>query len=78
MQIESVTLSSFRPFGPDPISVKLSSEITAIVGPNGAGKTAFLHALIKLFGVSRAQRVWHHGSSMVRKVAKSFAEQDRR
>ena len=59
MQIESITLSGFRSFGPDPISVTLSSEVTAIVGPNGAGKTAFLHALAKLFGVSRAQRTIH-------------------
>lgn len=56
MQIERVTLSGFRSFGPDPISVMLSPHVTAIVGPNGAGKTAFLHALAKLFGVNRAQR----------------------
>nr|WP_294047753.1 DUF2813 domain-containing protein [Sphingomonas sp.] len=34
----------------------IASEITAVVGPNAAGKTALLHALSKLFGVSRAQR----------------------
>ncbi len=34
----------------------VASEITAVVGPNAAGKTALLHALSKLFGVSRAQR----------------------
>lgn len=56
MRIESVTLSGFRCFGPDPISVLISSEITAIVGPNAAGKTALLHALSKLFGVTRTQR----------------------
>lgn len=56
MRIESITLSGFRCFGPDPISVLISSEITAVVGPNAAGKTALLHALSKLFGVSRAQR----------------------
>ncbi|QOG06419.1 AAA family ATPase [Aureimonas sp. OT7] len=56
MRIESVTLSGFRCFGPDPITVPISSEITAVVGPNAAGKTALLHALSKLFGVSRAQR----------------------
>ena len=56
MRIESVTISGFRCFGPTPISVQISSEITAVVGPNAAGKTALLHALSKLFGVSRAQR----------------------
>lgn len=56
MRIESITLSGFRCFGPDPITVSISSEITAVVGPNAAGKTALLQALSKLFGVSRAQR----------------------
>ena len=56
MRQESVTLSGFRCFGPDPITVPIASEITAVVGPNAAGKTALLHALSKLFGVSRAQR----------------------
>ena len=56
MLIESVTLSGFRSFGAEPVIVPLASEITAIIGPNGAGKTALLHALAKLFGVSRAER----------------------
>ncbi|WP_448724127.1 ATP-dependent nuclease [Pseudomonas farris] len=56
MLIESVVLSGFRCFGPDPISVTLSPKITTVVGPNAAGKTALLHALAKLFGVTRAQR----------------------
>ena len=56
MRLESVSLSGFRCFGPDPISVPLSADITAVIGSNGAGKTAFLQALVKLFGVSRAQR----------------------
>lgn len=56
MRIVSVTLSGFRCFGIDPITVQISSEITAVIGPNAAGKTALLHALSKLFGVSRAQR----------------------
>ncbi|MBN2740475.1 MAG: AAA family ATPase [Rhodobacteraceae bacterium] len=56
MRIETVTLSGFRCFGPDPITVPISSEITAVIGPNAAGKTALLHALSKMFGVSRAQR----------------------
>lgn len=56
MRLESVTLSGFRCFGPDPITVSIAPEVTAVVGPNAAGKTALLHALSKLFGVSRAQR----------------------
>ncbi|WP_241122807.1 ATP-dependent nuclease [Achromobacter xylosoxidans] len=56
MRIESISLSNFRCFGPDTITVPISSEITAVVGPNAAGKTALLHALSKMFGVSRAQR----------------------
>ena len=56
MRLESITLSGFRCFGSDPISVPIAPEITAVVGPNAAGKTALLHALAKLFGVSRAQR----------------------
>lgn len=59
MRIESVTICGFRCFGPDPISVSISPEITAVVGPNAAGKTALLHALSKLFGVSRVQRTIH-------------------
>lgn len=56
MRIESIKLSGFRCFGPDPITVSISPEITGVVGPNAAGKTALLHALSKMFGVSRAQR----------------------
>lgn len=56
MLIESVVLSGFRCFAPSPISVTISPKITTIVGPNAAGKTALLHALAKLFGVTRAQR----------------------
>ncbi|UFN51730.1 AAA family ATPase (plasmid) [Roseomonas sp. OT10] len=56
MRLESVTLSGFRCFGPDPLKVPLSPEVTAVVGPNAAGKTALLKALSKLFGVSRAER----------------------
>ena len=56
MRLESVTLSGFRCFGADPVTVPLSAEITAMVGANAAGKTALLQALAKLFGISRAQR----------------------
>ena len=56
MRLESVTLSGFRCFGNDPITVTLSAEITAVIGPNASGKTALLQALTKLFGINRAQR----------------------
>ena len=56
MHLEKVTVSGFRCFGIDPITVSLSSKITALVGANAAGKTALLQALTKLFGISRAQR----------------------
>lgn len=56
MRLESVTLSGFRCFGPQPITMALAPDITAVIGPNAAGKTALLHGLSKLFGVTRAQR----------------------
>ena len=56
LRLEKVTLSGFRCFGPQPTEVILSPHVTAIVGPNAAGKTALLHALSKMFGVSRRQR----------------------
>ncbi len=59
MRLESVTLSGFRCFGPDPLKVLISPEVTAVVGPNAAGKTALLKALSKVFGVSRAERTIH-------------------
>jgi putative ATP-dependent endonuclease of OLD family len=54
--IEKVTISNFRCFGPEPISIAIAPAITAVVGPNAAGKTALLQALSKLFGISKAQR----------------------
>jgi putative ATP-dependent endonuclease of the OLD family len=59
MRLESMTISGFRSFGPDPHRFALDDEITGIVGPNASGKTALLQALVKLFGVTRAQRTIH-------------------
>ncbi len=56
MQIRSITLSSFRCFGPDPTEVPLDPGLTALVGSNGSGKTALLIALSRLFGIARADR----------------------
>jgi putative ATP-dependent endonuclease of OLD family len=68
VRVESITIAGFRCFGPQPTAVPLSPDITAVVGPNAAGKTALLHALAKLFGVTRAQRTvlrsdFHVGAS---------------
>jgi putative ATP-dependent endonuclease of OLD family len=59
VRLESIILSGFRCFGPEPTQVNFAPTITAIVGPNAAGKTALLQGLMKLFGVSRAQRTVH-------------------
>ena len=59
MHLESVTISGFRCFGPDPLTVPFSPEVTAVVGSNASGKTALLKALSKIFGVSRAERTIH-------------------
>lgn len=56
MHIESVTITGFRCFGPQATNVPFSAGLTAIVGPNASGKTAVLQALMRLFGVTRAQR----------------------
>ena len=56
MHIESVTITGFRCFGPHPATIPLNAGLTAIVGANASGKTAVLQALMRLFGVTRAQR----------------------
>lgn len=56
MHIESITISGFRCFSNTPVLIPFSPGITALVGPNGSGKTAVLQALMRMFGVTRAQR----------------------
>lgn len=56
MHIESITIAGFRCFGPTPATIPLSTGLTAVVGANASGKTALLQALMRLFGVTRAQR----------------------
>lgn len=56
MHIESVTITGFRCFGISPVTITFSQGVTAIVGANASGKTAVLQALMRLFGVTRAQR----------------------
>jgi putative ATP-dependent endonuclease of the OLD family len=55
MRIRSLTLSNFRRFGPNPVTVVLT-DLTAFMGANGAGKTAALQALGRLFGAIAADR----------------------
>lgn len=56
MKIETITLSNFRCFGANPVTIKLEQNLTALVGNNGSGKTAVFMALARLFGTSAAQR----------------------
>lgn len=56
MKIESLTLQNFRCFGPEPQTLSLSDDITALVGSNGTGKTAAMQALLRMFGISEEQR----------------------
>ena len=56
LHIESLTISGFRSFGPDGETIVLAEGLTTVVGPNASGKTTLLHALCKVFGVTRAQR----------------------
>jgi predicted ATP-dependent endonuclease of OLD family len=56
MKIDKVSIKNFRCFDSKGIQIELESGITAFVGANGSGKTAVFHALMRLFGVTPAQR----------------------
>lgn len=56
MYLQSMTLTGFRCFGPDPTYIALEPGLSAMIGANGAGKTAALEAAMRLFGVSQDQR----------------------
>lgn len=56
MKIESIILSNFRCFGPEPVKLDLEQNVTAFVGNNGSGKTAVFMAFARLFGTSATQR----------------------
>jgi putative ATP-dependent endonuclease of the OLD family len=56
VQLESLTLTNFRCFGPDPETVTFGPELTIFIGTNGSGKTAVMLALLRMFGVSGDQR----------------------
>ena len=55
MQIDSVTISNFRCFGPEAVTVPLRS-VSAFVGANGCGKTALMQSLSRVFGVLQSDR----------------------
>lgn len=55
MKITRMTISNFRSFGPQPVTVDMS-DATCFVGTNGSGKSALLVAMCKMFGLSEAER----------------------
>lgn len=48
MKLQTIRISNFQCFGPDPTEIDLE-DLTFLIGPNGAGKTAVLQALCRLF-----------------------------
>jgi putative ATP-dependent endonuclease of OLD family len=56
VHIESLTLTNFRCFGPEPERINLDASLTALIGSNGTGKTAACHALQRVFGISTDER----------------------
>jgi putative ATP-dependent endonuclease of OLD family len=56
MHIESVVLTNFRCFGPQPTRIDMDPTLTALIGGNGAGKTAICQALMRMFSVTQEQR----------------------
>ncbi|MDU8629875.1 ATP-dependent nuclease [Pseudomonas syringae group sp. 243L2] len=55
MKLQTLRLSSFQSYGPEPTDVGLEA-ITYLIGPNGSGKTAALQALCRLFAFDPSQR----------------------
>jgi len=56
MFIERLSLTNFRCFGPEILTIDFASGLTTFVGVNGAGKTAVMQALQRLFGITGDQR----------------------
>jgi len=48
MKLQTIRISNFQCFGPEPTEIDLE-DLTFLIGPNGAGKTAVLQALCRLF-----------------------------
>ena len=63
MKLNTIRLSNFQCFGPEPTELDLEN-ITYLIGPNGSGKTAALQALCRLFAfdpsLRRVQRADFH------------------
>jgi putative ATP-dependent endonuclease of OLD family len=55
MRLTKLSLTGFRCFGPDAVTIDID-QLTAFVGANGAGKSAALVALVRMFGTTNAQR----------------------
>lgn len=55
MKLQSIRLSSFQSFGPEPTELTLN-DITYLIGSNGSGKTAVLQALCRLFAFDPSLR----------------------
>jgi putative ATP-dependent endonuclease of the OLD family len=53
MNLQTIRLSNFQCFGPEPTEIDLDS-LTFLIGPNGSGKTAVLQALCRLFAFDPA------------------------
>lgn len=52
MYLAELTITNFRSFGPDGITVKFREGLTALVGENDSGKTAVIDALRFLLGTT--------------------------
>lgn len=48
MRLQSIRLSNFQCFGPQPTELTFE-DLTFLIGPNGSGKTAVMQALCRLF-----------------------------
>lgn len=55
MKLQTIRLSNFQSFGPEPTELMLEG-ITYLIGPNGSGKTAALQALCRLFAFDPSLR----------------------